>query len=645
MKTERMGQNSTVRKLWATQGLYLLLSGAAIAQPLLNSDWRRIGNSAIDLSLSGPASGAVDRVWFDAEGVKIFARMPSGAVYVTEDLEGWQLAPKDVAPTTNPNVQTKRVPIGSRMTAAQFTRANKAYAAGLHVWRSENGGEGWQNVTSYKGQSILGGEVFDLAVSPKEDDEIVAGTATGVWRSVDGGKTWLSLNAGLPNLAVRRILATPNGPSGLRLELKVREQGGTFTNLPVEWRPGEKLSWRPAADAPNSQESALVRLAQSKLGGIITTAQTVGDTLYAGSLDGRLFVSLNRGVDWLPAQATGAGRVEAFAIDSRDPRRAVAVISGGVKGAVWRTWTGGSFWEEITGDLNASRIRGVTFDQSTGAVYAASNEGVHFTYLELTGADPAGAAKQWTRIGGNLPEPGASDVKLDPAGNQLYVALDGWGVYATMAPHRLRQLRAVSAADGSLRPAAPGSLISIIGASVDQARAGDQISPVLARSAGESQIQLPFQLTGTTVSLQLETSKGRTEIGMLLEPTSPAVFVDRDGTPMVLNADSGVLLDLMQPARAGTRIQILAAGLGRVTPDWPAGVAAPLNAPPKVMAPVRVFLDRVPLEVTKATLAPGIVGFYLVEVTLPSVVNAGPAELYLETGRAESNRVRIYLEQ
>ena len=640
-----MGQNSTVRKLWATQYLFLVASGITVAQPVLNSDWRRIGNAAVDFSLSGPASGAVDRVWFDAEGAKIFARLPSGAVYATEDLEGWQLAPEGAVPTTNPKVQLKRVPIGSRMTTGQFLGARKAYAAGLHVWRSENGGEGWQNVTSYKGQSILGGEVFDLAVSPKEDDEIVAGTATGVWRSVDGGKTWLSLNAGLPNLAVRRIIATPSGTSGLRLELKVREQSGTLTGLPVEWRPGEKLSWRPSADALNPQEAALFRVAESKLDARITAAQTLGDILYAGSLDGRLFVSLNRGVDWLPAQATGAGRVEAFAIDSRDPRRAIAVISGGPKGAVWRTWTGGMFWEEITGDLKASNIRGVTFDPSTGAVYAASSEGVYFTYLELTGADPAGASKQWTRIGGNLPEPGASDVKLDPAGNQLYVALNGWGVYATMAPHRLRQLRAVSAADGGNRPAAPGSLISIMGASVDQARAGDQPSPVLARSAVESQIQLPFQLTGSTVSLQLETSKGRTEIGMPLEPTSPAVFVDRDGTPMVLNADSGVLLDLMQPARAGTRIQILAAGLGRVTPDWPAGVAAPLNAPPKVIAPLRVFLDRTPLEVTKATLAPGIVGFYLVEVILPSIVNSGPAELYLETGRSESNRVRIYLEQ
>ena len=236
-------------------------------------------------------------------------------------------------------------------------------------------------------------------------------------------------------------------------------------------------------------------------------------------------------------------------------------------------------------------------------------------------------------------------MKLDPAGNQLYAAIEGWGAYATMAPHRLRQLRAVSAADQSTRPVAPGSLISIIGANVNQATAGTFASPVLARSAAESQIQLPFQLTGSTVALQLETSKGRTDIGMTLEPTAPAIFVDRDGTPMLLNADSGVLLDVMQPARAGSRIQILAAGLGRVSPDWPAGVAAPFNAPPKVTAPLRVFLDRVPVEVTQATLAPGIVGFYLVEVILPNVVNAGPAELYLETGRAESNRVRVYLEQ
>jgi len=73
-------------------------------------------------------------------------------------------------------------------------------------------------------------------------------------------------------------------------------------------------------------------------------------------------------------------------------------------------------------------------------------------------------------------------------------------------------------------------------------------------------------------------------------------------------------------------------------------MAAPAEEPPKVAAAVSAFLDRSPVEVTRATLAPGYIGFYLVEVQLPAIVNRGAAELYLEAGGRESNRVRIDLE-
>jgi uncharacterized protein (TIGR03437 family) len=55
-------------------------------------------------------------------------------------------------------------------------------------------------------------------------------------------------------------------------------------------------------------------------------------------------------------------------------------------------------------------------------------------------------------------------------------------------------------------------------------------------------------------------------------------------------------------------------------------------------------LDRSPLEVTRAVLAPGYIGLYLVEVQLPAIVNAGPAKLHLESEGRESNRVRVWLE-
>jgi uncharacterized protein (TIGR03437 family) len=91
-------------------------------------------------------------------------------------------------------------------------------------------------------------------------------------------------------------------------------------------------------------------------------------------------------------------------------------------------------------------------------------------------------------------------------------------------------------------------------------------------------------------------------------------------------------------------LQILATGLGKVRPDWPAGMAGPADEPPKVVAAVHAFLDRSPLEVTRAVLAPGYIGLYLVEVQLPAIVNAGPAELHLESEGRESNRVRVWLE-
>jgi hypothetical protein len=49
------------------------------------------------------------------------------------------------------------------------------------------------------------------------------------------------------------------------------------------------------------------------------------------------------------------------------------------------------------------------------------------------------------------------------------------------------------------------------------------------------------------------------------------------------------------------------------------------------------------VEVTKAVLAPYI-GYYLIEIEVPKIVNYGPAELYLEVGGQISNRVRVYIE-
>jgi uncharacterized protein (TIGR03437 family) len=225
----------------------------------------------------------------------------------------------------------------------------------------------------------------------------------------------------------------------------------------------------------------------------------------------------------------------------------------------------------------------------------------------------------------------------------LYIALEGYGVYAAAAPHRLTNLRILNAGDYSTRAAAPGSLLSVIGSRVSAVRGGNLSYPVLAASETESQIQVPFEATGPRVPLELETAAGRIRRDLAVQPVSPTILVSRDGAPMLYDADTGLPFDAAHIAHANGRLQIWATGMGRVRPEWPAGMQAPLNNPPAVVANVRAYLDRAPLQVTRATLLPGFVGFYLIEVQLPPLTNTGTAELYISADGQESNRVQLVI--
>jgi uncharacterized protein (TIGR03437 family) len=138
-------------------------------------------------------------------------------------------------------------------------------------------------------------------------------------------------------------------------------------------------------------------------------------------------------------------------------------------------------------------------------------------------------------------------------------------------------------------------------------------------------------------SLRLSLGGGPLSFELPLRASSPAILTDRDGTPMLFDAETGLPLDAANPGRPGMAIQILATGLGRVDPDWPAGLPAPLDAPPRVRARVRVLLDGAELQVLAATLAPGYTGYYLIEARLPEFVDSGlagnaspPADIHLE---------------
>ncbi len=608
--------------------------------------WRHIGNSAIEMALPSAATGPVDHVWYSTEGLSLFARTSSGRVFRTNDFEQWQLATDSKAAPAVTDAAAPTTPEAA-FKVSRAGVAGRLYGIGQDVYRSDDAGVSWVNLTSYHGLCLLGPGLRAVAASPADPDDVVVASETGVWRSLDGGLSWSGLNQFLPNLPAGRVMALPSGTRGVRLSLS-----GTGVAREIEWAPGEKSAWKPIDAADVDREANLKGALSQVLKRSVTAIGSAKDYIYAGDNEGRLQVSSDAGASWGAAFKLGdQGKVEAIWVDANDPRVAIAVLGartsvavGATKPAyVMRTMNGGSFWDDITANLpEGASAHGVAADRASGAIYVATDAGLFYTTTDL-GA--AGRPTVWGSLSERLPAAAATDVKLDAAGNQLFAVVDGYGVYTTIAPHRLHDARIVNAADFSVRATAPGALLSVLGARVESARSEDVAAPVLDANETASQIQVPFDAKGNILSLSLEAASGPLTFGVALKTASPTIFVDPDGTPLILDAQSGVLLDASKPAHVSSRIQVLATGLGQVNPDWPTGLAAPLKDPPRVVAAVHAYLDGLPVEVTRATLAPGYVGFYLIEIQVPRIADTGPAELYVEAEGQPSNRVRIYVEQ
>ena len=626
----------------------LVLCPTLSAQPAARANetgWRHVGNSGIELGLPSLATGPVDRVWYSPDGDALFAKTASGRIFQTSDFEQWQLVTDaKVSPPAEQNPSAAGTPeAGLKLVSG--AAAGRLYGVGREVYRSEDGGVSWTNLTEFRGACLLGSGLASVAASPTDPDDVTVASATGVWRSVDAGLSWTGLNDFLPNLPAERLLALPSGTRGVRLSL-------ANNTAEIEWAPGEKTAWKPVDSTEVQRDRDLKNALSQVLKHAVTAIATAEDYIYAGDSEGRLRVSADAGVSWGEASKLGdSGKVESIWVDPSDPRVAVAVLSARTSAApgsakptyVLRTMNGGGFWDDITANLpDTASAHGVTADRASGAIYVATDAGVFLTSTDL---GSAGRATAWTPLAGGLPAAAANDVKLDGGGHQIYVALDGYGVYTAIAPHRLRDARVVIAADYSDRAAAPGGLLSVLGARVESGSSDGGAVPVLHASDTASEIQVPFSAKGNMVSLSLTGLAGALTFEVPLKNVSPALFVDQEGTPLIMDAASGILLDSSKPARAGSRIQVLATGLGQVRPDWPAGLEAPLKDPPRVAAAVHAYLDGSPVEVTEATLWPGYVGFYSIEIQIPRIANTGPAELYVEAEGQQSNRVRLYVEQ
>ena len=110
----------------------------------------------------------------------------------------------------------KRIDFSVDALAVDPTRALRLYAlSGDGVFRSLDGGRTWRQISAFgtpdPNPGIYLGSAADLAVDPAAPANLYAARWDGFWRSRDGGRTFEPMNAGLQNdfLRLSRILLAP----------------------------------------------------------------------------------------------------------------------------------------------------------------------------------------------------------------------------------------------------------------------------------------------------------------------------------------------------------------------------------------------------------------------------------------------------
>jgi photosystem II stability/assembly factor-like uncharacterized protein len=165
----------------------------------------------------------------------------------------------------------------------------------------------------------------------------------------------------------------------------------------------------------------------------VAVAKSNGAVIYAGTDDGRMWITRNTGGSWTEITAGLPTRwITSVAVDPTNANLAYVTVSGyrnGDSGAhVWRTTNGGTTWQDISGNLPNAPVNRLVLDPRNPAVlYVGSDVGV---YTSTTG----GAS--WSGVGSGLPTVPVADIDVMASGSStvLTAATFGLSMYRLTAP-------------------------------------------------------------------------------------------------------------------------------------------------------------------------------------------------------------------
>lgn len=174
-------------------------SGALVETTNFGADWHSFGASS---------EGRSEGVAFDSQAsTRIVLLGPQYARYTTNPAQPWIDATQ---PPIAQSVSQFATTLASNSKVYAYTNTSRVGGSALFV---TSGDAGWQRVGLPGGGPELG--QASIAVRPGAPNRIYIGSFAGVYRSSDGGQTWLSPGAGLSGLFTQSIAFDPDQPDTL----------------------------------------------------------------------------------------------------------------------------------------------------------------------------------------------------------------------------------------------------------------------------------------------------------------------------------------------------------------------------------------------------------------------------------------------
>ena len=254
--------------------------------------------------------------------------------------------------------------VGNRIAAvAGISGDPTTYYAGAAsggVWKSTDGGNGWEPVFDKEPAAAIG----SIAVDPSDHNVVWVGTGeawmirdtdvmgNGVYRSSDGGKTWT--RTGLDETGrIARILVHPTNPNvvfvcALGRATGPQQERGVFrtTDRGEHWDRvlfvDEKTGCSGLTIDPNNSRVLFAGMWQVEL-------HTWGEL--SGGPGSGVYVSRDGGNKWTRLEGHGlpkppVGKID-VAIAPTDSNRVYALIQTKDQGSVWRSDDGGENWRAV----------------------------------------------------------------------------------------------------------------------------------------------------------------------------------------------------------------------------------------------------------------------------------------------------------